>query len=589
MRNGMAHPLGFVIPAKAGIQGPMRLDPARGNIPNSELRIPPLKGAFNPQPAIRNPQSVRHASFVVRHCAAAALAVALLALAPAAAAQADHPGKPVYDRWCAACHGVEGRGDGPAAAYMLPRPRDFTRGLYQIKSTPSGALASDADILRIIDHGMPGTAMPGWRATLSSAQRRALVEYLKSFSHFFATEPTPEPLRYGRQPRVSEAGLAEGREVYDVLECWQCHGNTGRGDGRSAFEQVDDDGFPVRPANLHKNWRFTGGGSAEDIFVRLMTGLEGTPMPSQADAVEAGVVSEEQLWRLAQYVRSLSPDRPPRVRDVVRAHLLEGELPSTPDDPGWAEVDEFYFPLVAQIILRPRWFAPSVSGVWVRAVHNGEELALLLRWHDPSRSPDPRWREWQERVLATMEPHEGGPTEPQVLPDGFVVQFPLTIPTGMERPYFLMGTAREPVYLWSWQSEPNVAVEAAGLGLGRIEPLPAQQQTLSAAAVWDEGEWRLVIKRALAAEPGDGRLAFEPARAIPIAFYAWDGDNSEAGTRGAISTWYYLYLDEPASNSIFLLPIAATLLTFGLGLIVVVRAQRWPRAGAGRHAQEPQP
>jgi bifunctional non-homologous end joining protein LigD len=42
-------------------------------------------------------------------------------------------------------------------------------------------------------------------------------------------------------------------------------------------------------------------------------------------------------------------------------------------------VEESYFPLVAQIIVKPRWFAPSVSGVWVRAVHNGSEVALLVR------------------------------------------------------------------------------------------------------------------------------------------------------------------------------------------------------------------
>ncbi|MGH7465446.1 MAG: c-type cytochrome, partial [Longimicrobiales bacterium] len=47
------------------------------------------------------------------------IALALVALpASALAQQADHPGKAVYDRWCAACHGVDGAGDGVAAAYM---------------------------------------------------------------------------------------------------------------------------------------------------------------------------------------------------------------------------------------------------------------------------------------------------------------------------------------------------------------------------------------------------------------------------------------------------------------------------------------
>lgn len=505
-----------------------------------------------------------------------ALAAGLVLLAASGVSAqdaADAPGHQVYQRWCAGCHGAEGRGDGPAAGYMLPRPRDFTTGLYQIKSTPTGALPSDDDILRVIDHGMPATAMPGWREKLSGQQRSALVDYIKGFSHFFEAEAAPEPIALARPPRPSEEGLAEGRQAYEALECWRCHGQEGRGDGTSAFEQVDDDGFPVRPANLQQNWRFTGGGETEDIYLRLMTGLEGTPMPSQADAVQSGVVTEEQLWRLAQYVRSLSPERPPRVREIARAERREGALPTAVDDPAWEEVEEYFFPLVGQVVVRPRWFAPSVSGVWMRAVHNGEELAMMLRWHDPSRSPDPRWREWQARVLATMEPREGGPTEPQDLPDAFAVQFPRAIPAGMERPYFLMGSTREPVYLWHWRSDPERAVEAAGRGAGRIDPLPADGAALSASADWSDGEWRLLLRGSLASEEADGRLQLETGRAIPIAFFAWDGDNAEADTRGAISTWYYLHLDEPTSGTILVLPVAVTLLTLVVGLAVVARAQ----------------
>ena len=138
--------------------------------------------------------------------------------APAAAQQDAHAtGRAVYDRWCSGCHGAEGRGDGPAAGYMLPRPRDFTRGTYQIKSTPSGELPTDADILRIIDEGMPGTAMPGWREKLSSQQRQALVAYLKSFSPFFETEPAPTRIAPGRA-RKGPGRAAQARPGAPALE-----------------------------------------------------------------------------------------------------------------------------------------------------------------------------------------------------------------------------------------------------------------------------------------------------------------------------------------------------------------------------------
>ena len=43
------------------------------------------------------------------------LAALLLAPAPLAAQDAQ-PGKGEYDRWCAGCHGEDGKGEGPGAA-----------------------------------------------------------------------------------------------------------------------------------------------------------------------------------------------------------------------------------------------------------------------------------------------------------------------------------------------------------------------------------------------------------------------------------------------------------------------------------------
>ena len=130
---------------------------------------------------------------------------------PAVLAQeGDAAAKETYDRWCAGCHGVEGKGDGPAAKYMLPRPRDFTRALYQVRSTASGQLPTDADILRMIDEGMPGSSMPGWAKLLSGGERQALVGYLKSFSPAFGGAP-PDVLDFGKPTDVNEEVLAAGR------------------------------------------------------------------------------------------------------------------------------------------------------------------------------------------------------------------------------------------------------------------------------------------------------------------------------------------------------------------------------------------
>jgi DMSO reductase family type II enzyme heme b subunit len=518
----------------------------------------------------------------------AALAAALLGLATGVAtgaAQAqEHPGKAVYDRWCAECHGVEGRGDGPSAAYMLPRPRDFTQARYQIRSTGSGELPTDADILHIIDNGMPGTAMPGW-PKLSRRDKAQVVDYLKTFSRFFETEAAPQPISVSRAPRRSDDAIAEGRQLFDQLECWKCHGHAGHGDGPSAPTLEDDNGFPIRPADLSQNWRFNGGGRVQDIYLRLRTGLDGTPMPSSSDLLEANVITEAQLWNVAHYVRSLSPDAPPVAREVVRAVLRTGELPVTPDDEAWADIPRSFIPLVGQIIELPRWFAPSVSAVWVQAVHDGSELVLRLVWNDPSRSPDPAWEEWRSRIVEAAEPHDAPPAEGP-LPDAFAVQFVGGQVSGRDLPYFLMGDARTPVHLWHWQSD-NTITERTARGLDRMETLPASP-LVTGSATFEDGQWRLVLRRALTPAEGDERPAFRAGEAIPFAFYAWDGSNGETGRRVAIGSWYFLFLEQPVTARVYIVPLATIIITALLGLAVVRAAQRAPApTGTASLAGEP--
>jgi DMSO reductase family type II enzyme heme b subunit len=544
-----------------------------------------------------------------------------------ATTQADHPGKPTYDKWCAGCHGVDGAGQGDGAAMMLPRPRDFTKALYQIRTTGSGQLPTDADIRHVIDVGMPGTAMPGWEEALTEQERDNLVSYLKTFSRFFGQGDPPEPLDFGSAPGASDERIAEGRDFFQRIECWKCHGQEGRGDGQSAPTQTDDDGFPIRPADLTEPWLFNGGGTVEDIYRRLRTGMDGTPMPTFGDLIAADFMTDDQLWSVAHYVHSLAPDEDARrVREVVRAVRVDGALPTGPADSAWNDVERFYIPLVAQIIIKPRWFAPTVDGVWVQAVHDGSELALRLSWSDPSESPDPVWNEWRGLVAsaaggvdADAPPAAAGPAAatadtappapadataatPAGAPDAIAVQFPPTIPTGMDRPYFLMGSTRDPVYLWHWTSGGAGATEQSARGLGRMDPLP-DANALTGEAAWEHGQWRVVLRRALVvgdtaaaaadttagaaetAAPDDGRLRFANRQPIPMALFAWDGDNGEAGTRGSVSSWYFIYLDEPTPPTVYATPIVAILLTAGLGFFMVGRAQR--RNGvrsAGREA-----
>ena len=514
--------------------------------------------------------------------------VGLLSVHPAIrlSAQDTTAGRKVYVKWCAGCHGETGAGDGPAAHYMWPRPRDFTGAVFKIRSTASGQLPTDDDLARAIDQGLPGTAMPEWKTRLTDRERRDVRAYLKTFSAFFTdTAQRPTPLQFGKEPGGGTTPEASrvGRQFYDSLQCRKCHGDGGRGNGPSAPTLHDDAGSPIFAADLTQNWRFRGGGTVADIFHRLRTGVDGTPMPSFSDLIDQKIVSEQELWRLAQYVRGLSPERSPEVRDVIHAAQLAGPLPVSSGDSAWSRIDRYWFPLVGQVIHKPRWFAPAVSGVWVQAVHDGKTLSVRVSWDDRSRSPDSAWLEFTGRVLETLAGDDSIPPAAALWPDQLAVQFPLSIPEGMERPYFLMGSASQPVYQWRWSSS-SVGGAVAGLGRGveRFDPLPGG--ALAGQGVYDQGEWHVTLSRSLATTDTSQQLQFRTGHAIPVAFFVWDGSNGESGSRVAVSTWYFLSLDTPTSPRVFVSPVLAMVLTLGLGWTAVRRAQR--RANMGERGAD---
>src|SRR2546428_5386135 len=362
----------------------------------------------------------------------AALALGVLLCAPCSLrAQDTTAGKKVYVKWCTGCHGDGGAGDGPAASHMLPRPRDFTGAIYKIRTTASGQLPTDQDVLRSIGEARAGTAMPAWKDRLSERERRDVLAYLKTFSASFQdTSQHIVPLTFSKEPggARSAAALKVGRQFYDSIGCWKCHGKAGRGDGPSAPTLKTDPGEPIFAADLHENWRFRGGAGTADIYRRLRTGLDGTPMPSFSDLIDQKFLTDEQLWRVAQYVRSLSPERAPEVRDVIHAPRILGGLPRSPDDSAWARVEHYWFPLVGQVIRKPRWFAPGVAGVWVQAMHTRDSLALRLEGDDRSESPGTVWVAFRGRV--PRPPGGGDPGAPPAdpLPPGGPGALPPPLP-----------------------------------------------------------------------------------------------------------------------------------------------------------------
>ena len=448
-------------------------------------------------------------------------------LAPRAAAaqsggDAGGPGRQAYETRCALCHGVDGKGDGPSAELLLPKPRDFTAGKFKIRSTVQ--LPSDADLVRVISKGMPGTMMPAWEGALTPHQIQAVTAHVKTFAPAFK-DGKIEPAKIPPEVGSSEASVTRGKEMFEAIECGKCHGQKGRGDPAPGSDLKDDWGNPIRPANLTKPWTFRGGPERRDVATRLSTGLLGSPMPSFLDSVE----KPEDIWHLANYVRSLGPDTP-NWASILTIPPVRGEVPSDPNAEFWTKRAGANFPLVGQVIAEPRNFNPSVDMVTVRAVYTDQEVVFHLTWDDSTAS----------------DPSTGA-----VKPDMIALQFPTGDGTG-DRPYFLMGDASKPVYLLTWRAGSGVG-EATATGVGKLTP-KASEVAATGQAVYDAGQYRAVVRRPLrAAAPSD--YAFRPGGGFfPIALWAWDGSEGDDGPKASVSTWYYARLEPPPSKRQFVVP-----------------------------------
>ena len=513
-------------------------------------------------------------------------AIAGPAASPPAVPVAAADGKALYAANCAVCHGAEGRGDGPAAWLQWPRPRDFSRGLFQVRSTPSGQLPTDDDLLRTITNGMPGTAMPSWRR-LGEAERKALVEQVKALSQFideddgsvfnhFVKKAKPQAIEVPASPPVTPELIARGREVFLKQECVKCHGMEGHGDGPAADEQKDDWGNPIRP-NDYARGLFNGGSEPRDIYLRIATGMTGTPMPQFGPEL----MSPEDRWALAHYVKSLAraPEgakEPLPPGETIRASRRKGGLPRDPSDPAWDAVPEIDVPL--QLLFQRASFAQRLG---VRAAHDGSRIAFLLTWDDAAAD-------------AAM-------LRPQDFRDAVALQFALK---GMETPY-MMGSADKPVNLWHWkadwqkdiaawqdveQAHPGMMVEmypfqkgdptndrgsrpasmpshdpafitarAAGnlaaeprrrsavedlaaAGFGTLTSLPLDRQTVEGRGIWIGGRWIVQLSRELA-PPDPCCVRFAAGKEVPVSFAVWDGGAGDRNGQKAVTTWYRLVLE----------------------------------------------
>jgi cytochrome c oxidase cbb3-type subunit 2 len=208
-------------------------------------------------------------------------------------------GAQLFRRYCVGCHGPAGNGQGENAQWIDPKPRDFTVATFECRSTPTGTLPTDEDLFNSITRGFVTTRMPSWSA-LTTQQRADLIAMVKSFSPRWQNEKAGTPITIPPEPTLTVDSVLRGREIFDKLQCWKCHGPEGHGDGPSASTLTNDKGEPIPPYNFAVGTRFKCGATNQDLYRIFMTGLDSTPMPSFAD-----LLKPDEAWDLVHFLRTL--------------------------------------------------------------------------------------------------------------------------------------------------------------------------------------------------------------------------------------------------------------------------------------------
>ena len=249
---------------------------------------------------------------------ALALVAAVLGLAASAVGQSPDLalGERVFRDNCAVCHGATGDGRGMAAHHFKNQPRDLTKGRFKFRSTASGQLPTDADLTRTIVQGIPSTGMVP-QNHLSDGEVQAVIVFVKSLSPRFAEAPAPRLAAIPAAPPATSEAVARGAKVYVKGECAECHGKEARGDGPSAKD------LAIKPSDLTRR-PLKNGPAARDIVRTLVTGLDGTPMPSYYQVLE-----DDELWDLAYWLaaRGGAPETTDDERagwHVVQMHQRRG-------------------------------------------------------------------------------------------------------------------------------------------------------------------------------------------------------------------------------------------------------------------------
>lgn len=212
---------------------------------------------------------------------------------------------------------------------------------------------------------------------------------------------------------------------------------------------------------------------------------------------------------------------------AIRLRLTEGMLPvDNPNAEVWDTIQPSEFRLAPQVHWPDRIQEVTVQSVKVRGMHNGEDLAILLEYSDPSEDAA----------------------------DAAALEFMV----GERMAHFAHGQEMlqvegGPVNIWYWKKEADGAADMSAQGFQTLRP--QQHQDVSATGAWREGVWRVVFSRRLHTEDAND-VQITPGEWTNVAFAFWDGQIvdgavKEQGSQKAVSSWWYIRAEPTPDNSIY--------------------------------------
>jgi hypothetical protein len=246
--------------------------------------------------------------------------------------------------------------------------------------------------------------------------------------------------------------------------------------------------------------------------------------------------------------------------DGIRAAYIADDVPAAPADAAWERAPQQQVALTQQKILPP-FGGGSVETVTVRALHDGQQLALRFEWADKSANQQVGVNRFRDAVA---------------------VGFPARKSDRMPSPF--MGDVENPVNIWQWTADfdanargrggfatsyPHTegvwyfpqdyevtrevrgwrgtepVIELVAAGWGTVERKVSQN--VYGISDYSSGKWRVVLRRALATgNPEDTQ--FRAGEQTHVIIAVWNGEGAEVnGKKNVTMSWIPLIV-EPTIN-----------------------------------------